>query len=137
MITLLKLFDSLPEDFAEFFYSGAGYGGDCVHFGVQFLSEFFDCFSVRVEIGFVGDYDLLFLRQDIAVLFKFATDGFVIFRRVGAVGRHDVEDVDDQCCSLDVLEEIVTEACAYMGAFDQAGDVGHNEPAKIAQLDDA
>ena len=38
---------------------------------------------------------------------------------------------------LDVLEERVAEARAVLGAFDQAGDVGDDDPAIAGEFDDA
>ena len=39
--------------------------------------------------------------------------------------------------AFDVAEEAVTEAGAFVGAFDQAGDVGYDELLGVAEADDA
>ena len=56
----------------------------------------------------------------------------------GCVG--DVYEVDEDGCALDVAEELDAEACAEVGAFDEAGHVGDGEAevvGGVADLDDA
>ena len=45
--------------------------------------------------------------------------------------------MDDYPCSLDVPEEFMAQACTLVCPFDQAGDVGHDESAIVAEFNDA
>ena len=60
----------------------------------------------------------------------------VVLDGVAALAAGDVEYVNEHARALDVTEEIVAEAHALAGAFDKAGDVGHDEAA-LAEADDA
>ncbi len=64
-------------------------------------------------------------------------DGLVILDGVGAIGWFGFDEVDQDAGAFDVSEELVAEAGAGAGAFDQAGDVGHDEGAVEVELDDA
>ena len=65
---------------------------------------------------------------------ELVADRPVVLDRVGAVGRHRLDQVDEQAGPLDVAEELVAQAVALVGPLDQAGDVGHDE--RVLGVDD-
>ena len=70
-------------------------------------------------------------RQRFAVKLQFAADGVVIRQRIAAVGGQRLDQVDQDARPLDVAEELVAQADAGVGPFDQAGQVGQDE-ARVA-----
>ena len=75
--------------------------------------------------------------QAVAVLFELAANGAVVFDRVGAVDGLGLDEVDQHARAFDVSQELVAQAGAGVGAFDQARDVGHDERAVDIELHDA
>ena len=57
--------------------------------------------------------------------------------RIAAVERHRLDEMDQDARPFDVAQELVTQADAAVGAFDQAGQVGQDEDAFAAGVDDA
>ena len=64
-------------------------------------------------------------------------DDLEVLDRIAAGRRRHVDDVHEHLRALEVREELRAEAVAVVRAFDQAGHVGHDERAVVAQLDDA
>ena len=79
----------------------------------------------QVHLG--HDQQLGPLGQGGAVLLELAADRPVVRDRVGAVGGDGLDQVDEQAGPLDVAEELVAQAVALVGPFDQPGDVGDDE----------
>ena len=55
---------------------------------------------------------------------------------VGGIGLRGVDDVDEEAGALDMAEELEAEAVSFVGALDQAREVGH-DVGVVANLDDA
>ena len=67
---------------------------------------------------------------------QLAADDLEVLDRIAAAERGHVDEVDEHRAALDVAEEAVPQAGAGVRAFDQAGDVGGDEPAIVAEIDD-
>ena len=62
------------------------------------------------------------------VLLQLGDDGARLRDRIDrVVERRQVDDVQQQARALQVAQELVAEAGAFGGAFDQPGDVGDDE----------
>ena len=57
--------------------------------------------------------------------------------RVAAIERQRLNEVDEHARAFDMAQELVPQADAAVGAFDQAGQVGDDEDAFAARMDDA
>ena len=76
-------------------------------------------------------------RQFGVVQFQLRTNRLIVGQRVGAVGRGRLDEMDQDARPFDVPQELVPEADAFVGALDQAGDVGHDERTVGADLHEA
>ena len=72
-----------------------------------------------------------------AVLFEFAADCAVVLDRIGAVDRLRLDQVDQHSRAFDMPQELVAEAGAGVGTFDEARDIGHDERAIHVEVHDA
>jgi hypothetical protein len=52
------------------------------------------------------------------------------------LGRQ-IDEVDEDRAALDVAEELIAEAVAFVRAFDEAGDVSDDEGLAVVGADDA
>ena len=77
--------------------------------------------------------DLGLLLEALAIGRELAADGAVVGAGVGP-GR--VDEMDERAAALDMAEEAVAEAVAFMRALDEAGNVGEDEIAPV-DADDA
>ena len=79
------------------------------------------------RIALVGNDDLRTLRKLGAILLELAVDDVVILDRIAILKttRH-VDDVHDQGRTLNVAQELVTQALTLARAFDKTGDVGND-----------
>ncbi len=77
--------------------------------------------------------DLGLLLEALAIGRELATDGAVVGAGVGP-GR--IDEMDERAAALDMAEEAVAEAVAFMRALDEAGNVGEDEIAPV-DADDA
>ena len=64
-------------------------------------------------------------------------DGMEILHRIPAFAAGYVHDVHQQAAAVDVPQEIVTQAGAFGGALDDAGDIRHDEADALLHIDDA
>jgi hypothetical protein len=65
------------------------------------------------------------------VALQLALDRRPVVHRIRAIQRREVEHVHEQTRPLDMCQEVVPEAGAVAGAFDEAGDVGQHELALV------
>ncbi len=125
----------LPEEVLELGDVESGDGGDEEvwqvggEVGFQHLHEF-----VVEEIG-LGDGQHALLVEELGVVGgELAQQHFVVVADViGVAGDHKQE----QGVALDMAQKAESEALAFAGALDDAGDVGHDEGAALAVADDA
>ena len=71
------------------------------------------------------------------VEFEFAANRVEVFDRIAARCARDIDQVDQHLGALDVPQELVAEAVAFVRAFDQARHVGDDETAIAAECHDA
>ena len=79
------------------------------------------------RIALVGDDDLRTLRKLGTILLELAVDDSIILDRIAILKttRH-VDDVHDQGRTLNVAQELMTQALALARALDKTGDVGND-----------
>ena len=79
------------------------------------------------RVALVGDDDLRTLRKLGAILLELTVDDAVILNRVAILktARH-VDDMHDERRTLNVAQELVTQALALARALDKTGDVGND-----------
>ena len=85
-------------------------------------------------VGLVEDEELGLFGEAAAVGLELVADGAPGFD--GALGGA-VDEVEEDGAAFDVAEEAVTEARAFVGAFDEAGDVREDELLGVGEADDA
>ena len=79
------------------------------------------------RVALVGNNDLRTLRKLGAILLELAVDDAIILDRIAILKttRH-VDDMHDQSRTLNVAQELVTQATALARALDQTGNVGND-----------
>ena len=79
------------------------------------------------RITLVGNDDLRTLRKLGAILLELAVDDAIVLDRIAILKatRH-IDDVHDECRTLNVAQELVTQALALARALDETGDVGND-----------
>ena len=79
------------------------------------------------RVALVGNNDLRTLRKLGAILLELAVDDAIILDRIAILKttRH-VDDMHDQSRTLNVAQELVTQALALARALDQTGNVGND-----------
>ena len=79
------------------------------------------------RVALVGDNDLRTLRKLGAILLELAVDDAIVLNRIAILktARH-VDDMHDQGRTLNVAQELVTQALAFARALDKTGDVGND-----------
>jgi hypothetical protein len=94
----------------------------------------------RIDIGhgidFAGAQNHRFSSQRLTERRQFAHQHFEIVDRI-APGFGNIDQMNQQTGALDVPQKLNSEAVAFVRAFDDAGNIGHNERAVIAELNDA
>jgi len=77
----------------------------------------------------------VFLVEAVAEAFELIHNDAEVFDGIGAaVGVGDVDEVDEDAGAFDVAEELGTQTCAEMRAFNEAGDVGNDEAFFVGSL---
>ena len=90
--------------------------------------------SAAGQIG-LGDDDNLRAAAEFGVVqLQFRADRAIVGQRIGAVGRLGLDEMDQDARPLDVPQELVAQPDALVGAFDQPGNVGHDERAVEVDL---
>ena len=79
------------------------------------------------RVALVGNDNLRTLRKLGAILLELAVDDAIVLDRIAILKttRH-VDDVHDQGRTLNVAQELVTQALTLARAFDKTGDVGND-----------
>ena len=79
------------------------------------------------RVALVGNDDLRTLRKLGAILLELAVDDAIVLNRIAILKttRH-VDDVHDQSRTLNVAQELVTQALTLARAFDKTGDVSND-----------
>ena len=119
---------------------GDGEEGDFATFGHG--GEFFELVGVG-DVGLGGDQDGWLGGEGRIKGFEFFGDDFVVVDGVGAIVFvcpggcvGDIDEVDDDAGSLDVLEELDAEAVSEVCAFDETGEVCDGEGLLVGPLSD-
>ena len=117
---------------AELFHVHLARGGDQVIFlipaqrvGNRFRFGF-RLFAAQ-QIDFIKDQPARFGGQLFAVLLKLAHDDTGVFRRIGAVDRIEIDQVQQHAATLKMLQETNAKARAFRRAFDKTRNIGHHE----------
>ena len=95
--------------------------------GLHMGAEPLQIFRVGHNVHLVGGYDLGPLGEIGAVLLQLGVDGVKIRHRVPALAAGHVYHMNQQTAAVDVPQEIVAQTGALTGAFDDAGNVSHDE----------
>ena len=101
--------------------------------GRKFLFNLCPLFFVD-EVRFGDGQHTVFHQQFGIVFLQFAQEHLVSFCDVRFIGGHHEQE---DGVAFDMPEEAHTDAFSFMGAFDDAGDVGHHEGAVVIIADDA
>ena len=86
-----------------------------------------DLVSRARRIALVGDNDLRTLRKLGAILLELAVDDAIVLDRIAILktARH-IDDMHDECRTLDVAQELMAQALALARTLDKAGDIGND-----------
>ena len=118
-----------------------GAGGDLVQLDAQVVAAAAQPLQVvglrHQQVGLVGGHDHGTVAQIHAVIMELGADGVEVLHRVTALGAGHIHHMDQQTAAVDVPEEVMAQAGALGGAFDDAGDVRHDEGDALVHIDDA
>jgi hypothetical protein len=119
----------------EFDDALAGRGRNCVEFEAALGGEIaklveVDAIRCGVKLGGCDDHRLF--GEIGAKSGEFALDDFEILHGIARVRIARVDQMDDEARAFEMLEKARAEAGAFMGAFDQTGNVGDHESATHA-----
>src|SRR6202044_987045 len=127
-----RRFDHFQQGAQHFGDAIAADGGDhkrrLLRRALQSRDLLFDLVGAH-GIGLAQRQDLRLVRQALAVGTKLRAHGLVGFAGIFAGA---VDEMQKHATTLDMAEEAVAEADAFMGAFDQARNIGENEFAAAA-----
>ena len=79
------------------------------------------------NIDFVCDNNLRLLKKSLAVTGKFGDYLIEILPWISSLAAGNIYNVDKNLGSFDMLQEIVSQACPLMGAFNYSGNISHYE----------
>ena len=82
---------------------------------------------VPQQIALVGDHDLRPGGQILVILPQLLVDGVKVLNRVPPLAAGDVHQMDKQPATVDMPQEVMAQAGALGGTFDDAGDIGQDE----------
>ena len=83
-----------------------------------------------VQIDLVGDDDLGFLGQRLAVLTQLISNAVIVIHRIGSVHRCNVQHMGQQGRPLDMFEELKSQARIYA----ESGDISQEEMKRLEIL---
>jgi hypothetical protein len=96
------------------------------------IFELREAFLILGGVHFGGDDEHGLLREFFAVAGEFLEDNFEIVDGFAAAHFADVDQMEEQPGAFDVPQELDAQPVAQVCAFDEAGDVGHDEGAEVA-----
>ena len=94
-------------------------------------------FRCNGGVHFRGDDDLGFTRKVGIVLGEFGVNRVELIDGIAVAHFGHVDQMEQQPCAFDVLQELDTEAGAKMRAFNEAGNVRYHERPVGIEGDDA
>ena len=124
---------------AQFLNAGAGDAGYSEERRAMFTglgAHRFDAAWVLARVDLTGQDNHRFREQLFAELAQLAEDNVEIVGWVAAAEIRDIDEMNEQPSTFDVAQELNAQAVSFVRAFDQAGNVGHDE-RMIARLDNA
>ena len=132
--------DDRPRRFDQIVDAFAGHRRDLEELQLQLLRALLergDALRIVERVDLVGGHQLRLLEQLRVVELELAADGVEVLDRVASRRAGDVDQVNQHLGALDVAQELMAEAVAFVRAFDQAGHIGDHEAAIVAQRDHA
>ena len=102
------------------------------------LAERLDGILGTRHVALVSNHDLRAIGQLVGIGSELCVDGAIVLDGIAAfeATRH-VNHVQDKSCALDVSQELVAQALAFRGAFDEPGDVGTDKRATVTSASHA
>ena len=89
------------------------------------------------QVHLVGGNDLAFLRQIHIITCQFLIDRDDILNGIPAFAAGSVHHMDQDLGPFDMGQEFMSQAQAFRGPFDQAGNIRHDETARSVQVHNA
>ena len=89
------------------------------------------------QIDLVGGYDHGTVGKVYRIVFQLSADGIEVSNGIPILAAGNIDHVDEQTATVDMAQEIVTQTGAFCSAFNDAGDVCHNEGNAFVNINHA